>query len=267
MTISTLPDFRPGERCPLFLGRAEAAELGDVERKLGHPLAEAVKVLLGEDRRRHEHGDLVAVIDRFERGPHRDFGLAEADVAAEQAVHRPRPVHVAFDRGDRRELVGRFVIRETTRRTRAATRCRRLKAMPGRARAHGLHLEHFDGQVVDRLFGRLLLLEPRFAADFGQRRPRLRAADVFLHQVDLDRRHEDLRAAVELDLQVLFVLALLLDQPQAAIPADAVGQVDDQIALAEIEERVDRLAQPPPRQAAQLAAVEQLAGGEDQDDA
>ena len=58
--------------------------------KLGHPLAEAVKVLLGENRRRHEHGDLVAAIDRLERGPHGDFGLAEADVAAEQPVHRPR---------------------------------------------------------------------------------------------------------------------------------------------------------------------------------
>ena len=74
----------------------------------------------------------------------------------------------------------------------------------------------------------------------------------------------DLRAAVELDLQVLFLLALLLDQPQAAIPADAVGQMDDQVALAQVEERIDRLAQPPPRQPPQLAAVKQLAGGEDQ---
>ena len=89
-----LARLQPGDRGPLFLRRAKPAELGDVERELGHPLAEAVKVLLGEDRRRHEHRHLVAAIDRFERGPHGDFGLAEADVAAEQAVHRPRPQHV-----------------------------------------------------------------------------------------------------------------------------------------------------------------------------
>ena len=53
--------------------------------------AKAVIVLLGQDRRRHEHGDLIAAVDRFERRPHGDFGFAEADVAAEQPVHRPRP--------------------------------------------------------------------------------------------------------------------------------------------------------------------------------
>ena len=258
-----LARLQPCDRRPLFLRRAEAAELGDVERKLGHPLAEAVKVLLGEDRRRHEHRDLIAAIDRLERGPHRDFGLAEADVAAEQAVHRPRPQHVGLDRGDRGELVGRFAIGK--RRVELALPL--AVGVEGDARPgppQGLHFEHFDGQVDDGPFGLLLLPQPRFAADLGQRRPRLRAADVLLHQVDLDRRHENLRAAVELDLQVLFLLPLLLDQPQAAIPADAVGQMDDQVALAQVEERIDRLAQPPPRQPPQLAAMKQLAGGEDQ---
>ena len=166
--------------------------------------------------------------------------------------------------GDRGELVGRFAIgkRGVELALPFAVGVER-DARPGQPQ--GLHFQHFDGQIDDRAFGLLLLPEPRLAADFGQRRPRLRAADVFLHQVDLDRRHVDLRAAVELDLQVLFLLALLLDQPQAAIPADAVGQMHDQVAFAQVEERVDRLAQPPPRQPPQLAAMEQLAGGEDED--
>ena len=57
---------------------------------LGHPLAEGAVVLLGQDGRRHQHGDLLAVVDRLERGADGDLGLAVADVAADEAVHRPR---------------------------------------------------------------------------------------------------------------------------------------------------------------------------------
>ena len=110
----------------------------------------------------------------------------------------------------------------------------------------------------------MLLPQPRFATDFGQRRPRLCAADIFLHQVDLDGGHEDFRAAVELDLQVLLFLPLLVDQLQTPIAANAVRQMDDQVAFAQVEKRIDRFSQSPSRQAAQLAAVEQLAGGEDE---
>src|SRR5262249_52440951 len=60
-------------------------------------------------------------------------------------------------------------------------------------------------------------------------------------------------------------LALLVDQPQAAIPADAVGQVNDQVPFPQIEERIDGLAQSPPRQPTQFATMEQLAGGKDED--
>ena len=72
--------------------------------------AKRAAVLLGQNRGRHEHGHLVAGVDRFERGPHRHFGLAEADVAAEQPVHRPRLLHVVLDGGDGGELVGRFAV-------------------------------------------------------------------------------------------------------------------------------------------------------------
>ena len=94
MTMSIRPDLSPAIVSRSSCGVTEAAELGDVEGELRHPLAEAVEMLLGEDRRRDEDGDLMAVIDRFESRPHGDFRLAEADVAAEQPVHRPRAVHV-----------------------------------------------------------------------------------------------------------------------------------------------------------------------------
>ena len=61
-----------------------------VDREAGVPLGERLHVLLHEQRRRHEHGDLLAVLHRLERGAHGDLGLAVADVAADQPVHRDR---------------------------------------------------------------------------------------------------------------------------------------------------------------------------------
>ena len=63
-------------------GGEEAAERLDADRVAGEAVGERVAVLAGEQRRRHEHGDLLAVLDRLERGADRHLGLAEADVAA-----------------------------------------------------------------------------------------------------------------------------------------------------------------------------------------
>ena len=60
----------------------------DVERKLAHPRREAAMMLLGQDRRRHQHGHLLAGVDGLEGRADGDLGLAVADVAADQAVHR-----------------------------------------------------------------------------------------------------------------------------------------------------------------------------------
>jgi hypothetical protein len=63
-------------------------------------------------RRGHEHGHLLAVGDRDVRGAQRDFRLAEADVAADKAIHRP-PIPQVGDHGvDGRLLVGRLLERE-----------------------------------------------------------------------------------------------------------------------------------------------------------
>ena len=69
-------------------------------------------MLLGQHGRRHEHRHLLAVLDRLERGPHRHLGLAVADVAAQQPVHRPRLLHVLLDLFGRRDLVVRRLVRE-----------------------------------------------------------------------------------------------------------------------------------------------------------
>ena len=60
----------------------------------------------------HQDRDLLAVLHRLERRPHRDLGLAVADVAADQPVHRDRPLHVALDLVDGAELVRGLHVRE-----------------------------------------------------------------------------------------------------------------------------------------------------------
>ena len=90
----------------LLLGRAEAADVVDGERVVLQALGERAVVLLGEDRRRREHEHLLAVVGGLERRAQRDLGLAVADVAADQAVHRRRALHVGLDVLDRLALVG-----------------------------------------------------------------------------------------------------------------------------------------------------------------
>ncbi len=103
---------------------AETADGVHDERILRQPLAERAEVLLGEHRGRHQHGDLPAVVDGLESGPHGQLGLAVADVAADEPIHGPAALHVAFDFGHRRELIGCFAKGKGGLELRAAIRCR-----------------------------------------------------------------------------------------------------------------------------------------------
>ena len=102
-------DRAVGEACDGvadFGRRAEAVEQIDADRVVGHALAEGAPVLLGEHGGGHEDGDLLAAGDGLERGADGDLGFAEADIAADQAVHRARGFHVALGLLDRAALVG-----------------------------------------------------------------------------------------------------------------------------------------------------------------
>ena len=108
----------------LLLRREEARQHLDPHRVVREALAERLAVLVGQQGGGHEHHDLLAVLHRLERGAHRDLGLAVADVAADQAVHRHRPLHVVLD-VDGWPGAGRASPRRgTPPRPRAATACR-----------------------------------------------------------------------------------------------------------------------------------------------
>ncbi len=191
-----LSPLQTGHHVGLFPGGPEAGEDLHPHRKVGQPLAEGGVVLLGENRRRHENGDLLPILHRLEGGAHRHLGLSVADVAADQAVHRLRGLHVLLDVGDRPLLVRRLVVDE-----------RRLHvALPrgvggegeslARA-AHGAHAQELLGHLLDRLLRLLLGARPRSAAEArhgGRSLPLLER--VLGHQIELIGRDEELVSAL-----------------------------------------------------------------------
>ena len=89
-----------------FLRGAKARQLGQLDRQIGETIREDLQMLLGQQGCRHQHRDLLAIGDRDERGAQRDFRLAEAHVAADEAVHRFAGDEILDDRFDRGGLIG-----------------------------------------------------------------------------------------------------------------------------------------------------------------
>ena len=181
----------------LLLGAAEPAEHLDRDRVTGHPLAEGVQMLLGQDRGRDQHGHLPAVLRRLEGGPDRHLGLAEADVAADQPVHRARPLHVGLGLGDGPDLVGGGDEGEGGLEF----------LLPGRVGPEGvarlglaarLDLEEFSREVEGRHLRSPPRLFPAAGADLAQLGLGLAQPHVAADQVGLGDRHVQRHSGVEL---------------------------------------------------------------------
>ena len=69
-------------------------------------------MLAREQRRRHDDGDLLAVHGGGEGGAQRDLRLAEADVAADEPIHRPAGREIVEHRVDGVLLVLGLVVGE-----------------------------------------------------------------------------------------------------------------------------------------------------------
>ena len=91
-----------------FLRAAEPAEHFDAHRERLKALLESLRMLEAEHGCGRKHRYLFAIPHRFESRAHHDFGLAVADIAAEQAIHRLRAFHIALDIGDGGFLIARF---------------------------------------------------------------------------------------------------------------------------------------------------------------
>ncbi len=229
MTMSTVPSPRPARVASCAGGRHEPRQQPDLEREGREPLRERRVVLRGEDRGRDEDRDLHAVLGRLERRAQRDLGLAVADVADDEPVHRPGQLHVGLDLGRGAELVDRLLVWERRLHLGLPRRVLGVGVAP-RVRARRVQREELLGQVVDGLADTLLGAQPVRAAELGQRRPL--AARVAGDPPDLLDRDEDPVAARERQLEVVAVLARPAAPEHLLVAGDAVVDVDDQVARA-----------------------------------
>ena len=225
---------RPPSASPFLhlatFGRADhARELADVDRQAGEALAKVLGVLAREQRRRRDDRGLLAVDRRGEGGAQRDLGLAETDVAAHQPVHRA-PRGQIVERGvDRARLVRRLVVGKAGAKLVVQTfgssqSWRRVHhALGGDAYELARHLAH-------------ALLQPRLARLPARATQLVEFAGlraVARQELEILHRQEQPVAARIVDLEAVVRRARGFDRLQADETADAVIDMDDEVASGE----------------------------------
>ena len=192
----------PRHRLALLGSGAKPRHVLDRDRVVLEPLGERPEVLLGEDRGRHQQHHLLAVLHGLERRPQRDLGLAVADVAADQPVHRPRRLHVGLDELDRVALVGGLGERERVLELALPVGIGRERVALA-ALALRVQVEQLAGELLGRAPGPGLDRVPAVAAELGQRRMRAAGADEAADLGQLVDGHEHPVRAGVLEVQVV----------------------------------------------------------------
>ena len=199
-------------------------------------------MLLGEDRRRAEHEHLAAVDGDREGGPHGDLGLAEADVAADEPVHRLRRLEVLLDGLDRALLVVGLAVRE--RRLEALEPvAREVDGHPLGALALRVELQQLARELAHRRAGARLEVLPRLAAELREGRGRRVRADVLRELPELLVRDVEPVLAAEREVEVVARDARDLLRLEAEQLPDAVVLVDDVVADPQVGEARERPAE------------------------
>ncbi|MCY1418636.1 hypothetical protein D9M71_341990 [compost metagenome] len=221
-----------------FLGRLEAAHHFHAHRPVGKAVAEAVVVLLGEQGGRHQDRHLATAVHRNERGAHCHFGLAEADVAAHQAIHRLGRKHVFAHRFDGGLLVRGFFERETGAEGGVVgLRIGESVAFAGSATC--IDVEQLGGHVTHLFGGFALGFLPGLGAQAMQRGQGIVAAGVAGDQVQVGHRHIKLGAFGVFQGEEFSGLAVDFQGRQAQVAADTVVDVHHRRTLAQLGEVLD----------------------------
>ena len=192
-------------------------------------------MLLREQGGGDEHRHLLSGLHRDERGAHRHLGLAEADVAAYQAVHRRRPAHVGGDLPYRPGLVRCFLERkgrlESTQVLGFDLECNARPACPA-----GLHFEQLGRHVGDLLRGSPPCPLPLAAAELVQRRDFRIDTGIAGDQMQRAHRDEELVAVRVVDSEELSARAADRQNLEAGIAPDAMHFMHDRRADPELLE-------------------------------
>ncbi|OPZ69204.1 MAG: hypothetical protein BWY83_02050 [bacterium ADurb.Bin478] len=105
-----LARFEPLDDLPLRSRLAKSIEHLDANRVGLQSFAEGDKMLLRQNRGRHQDRHLFTVIQSLKGGAHRHLGFAKPHIAADQPIHGNRLFHILFNILYRSELVlGLFV--------------------------------------------------------------------------------------------------------------------------------------------------------------
>ena len=202
-------------------------------------------MLLREQRGRHQDRDLFAILYRDERRTHRNFGLAEADVAADQTIHRFRAREVGDDFVDRAPLIRGDVERELIDEALVVGVRRGHRGAAARL-AMRVDVQQLRGDVVNFLGRAAFCFVPLVGAEPMQRRVRFVGAAVARDQVQCADGNVELRLVRVLDRREFGSRAVDLERSQAQVAADAVIDVDDRRADVQFGEvandlvRIDR---------------------------
>ncbi len=243
----------------LGLGRApEPRDHLDAHGEVPVPVAERVPVLLGEDGRRREHQRLLAVDRDRERCANRDLGLAEADVAADEPVHRVRRLEVLLDGLDRALLILRLAVRELGLEPLEPLVVERVRGA-GRLLPLCVEADQVARELVHAFARARLEPVPRLAAELRQRRRFRVGTDVARDLADLLVRHVQPVVAAKREEEIVARDVRDRLRLEAEQLADAVVLVDDEVAGAQVGERLQRAAAHPPR--ARRTATEDLRVG------
>ncbi len=115
ITISTVPRLMPSRVACASLALTKRDSGPHLDREAAKPFGEAFVMLARQQRRRRDHRHLHARHGRDKGRAHRHLGLAKADIAANQPVHRRSAVHDRPAPRRWRAAGRRFPDRETAR--------------------------------------------------------------------------------------------------------------------------------------------------------
>ena len=200
-------------------------------------------MLLREDRRRTEHECLPIVERDRERRPHGDLGLAEADVAAHQPIHRPPGLEVLLDGLDRLQLVVRLAIRKRALEALEPV-ARQIEGLPNRLAALRVEREELPRELPDGRARAALEVLPRLATELRERRGLRVRADVARDLRDLLVRDVEPILAFEGEEEVVTGDSGDVLRLEAEQAPDPVILVHDVVADTEVGERLESTAEP-----------------------
>ena len=189
-------------------------------------------MLAGQQGRRADDRHLLAAHRHHEGRAQGDFRLAEADIAADQAVHRLAGRQVLQHVVDGAELVVRLLVGEAGAEL-VEHALRRVGLFHRLQLAGGGDLDQALGHDPQAFLGLGLATLPGRAAQLVQLHALGIGGAVAGQQVDVLDRQIELGLAAVHQVQAVVRRALDVEGLEALVAADAVIDVDDQVARRE----------------------------------